>query len=114
MSTDEQKNLYEGMYVISSRLSDEARGHALEKVLDGIKSRNGEIVKMIEMGRRKLAYEISGHREGYYFLVYFEVAPSAIAEMWNEYHLHEDLVRFMTLRAESVLENLEFKALAEA
>lgn len=109
-----KKNLYEGMYIISSRLSDEARANALDKILNGIKEHDGEVVKIIEMGRRKLAYEIAGHREGYYFLVYFEVIPSAISELWNEYHLHEDLVRFVTLRTDKVLENLEFKALAEA
>ena len=110
----EERNLYEGMYIISSRLSDEARTNALDKILNDIKEHGGEVEKIIEMGRRKLAYEIAGHREGYYFLVYFRVNPSAISELWNEYHLHEDLVRFMTIRTENVLENLEFKALAEA
>jgi small subunit ribosomal protein S6 len=45
--------------------------------------------------------------------VYFSAPPSAIAELWQEYHLNEDLVRFVTLRADKVMEKIEFKPLVE-
>lgn len=109
----QRQNLYEGMYVISATLSDEARHKALDKILAGITSRGGEVKKIHEQGRRRLAYEIKGHREGYYFLVYFEAPSSAISELWHEYHLNEDLVRFLTVRAEKVMEKIEFKQLIE-
>ena len=63
------------------------------------------------MGKRRLAYEIEKKREGVYFLVYFSVGASHIKELWNEYHLHEDLIRFSTQLTEDVLESLEFKPL---
>lgn len=106
-------NLYEGMYVISATLSDDARNKAFEKIKKGIADRGGEILKIHDQGRRRLAYEIEKHREGYYYLVYFNIVPSAISELWQEYHLHEDLIRFMTLRAEEVLEKIEFKTIEE-
>ena len=34
-------------------------------------------------------------------------------ELWREYQLNEDLIRFMTLRVEEVPENIEFKQLAK-
>ncbi len=107
------KNLYEGMYIISASLSDDARNKALDKIQKGITSRNGEIIKIHEQGRRRLAYDIGGHREGYYYLIYFEVIPDAINELWQEYHLNEDLVRFVTLRAEKVMDKIEFKQIED-
>jgi len=107
------QNLYEGMFVISSKLSDDARSKALEKIKDGIVSRGGEILKIHDQGRKRLAYEIDGHREGHYYVMYFNVVPEAISEMWQDYHLSEDLIRFITLRAEQVVEKIEFKPLAE-
>lgn len=107
------KNLYEGMYIISATLSDDARNKALDKIQKGITSRKGEVLKIHEQGRRRLAYEINGHKEGYYYLIYFNLAPAGIAELWQEYHLNEDLVRFITLRTEKVLDKIEFKALEE-
>ncbi|WP_213318111.1 30S ribosomal protein S6 [Chlamydiifrater volucris] len=109
----EKKQLYEGMYVFSVTLSEEARKRALEKVTSGIVNYGGEVVKIHDQGRRKLAYEIRGTREGYYYVIYFTVATSAIAELWKEYHLHEDLLRFLTLKADSVKEVLEFASLPE-
>lgn len=108
-----RQNLYEGMYVIRATLSDDARQKALDKILTGITSRGGVIDKIHDQGRRRLAYEIDGHREGYYYLIYFTVKPEAVAELWQEYHLNEDLIRYITLRAEKVMEKIEFKALAE-
>ncbi len=114
MSTKEETmNLYEGMYIINTTLSEDAREKALEKILEGVTSRGGEIKKTHDQGRKKLAYEIDGRRDGFYYLIYFAVRPSAIAEMWKEYHLHEDLIRFMTICCERVLEEITFKQLEE-
>ena len=106
-------NLYEGMYILSATLSDEARKKALEKILTGITEQGGEILKVHEQGRKRLAYPIENHREGYYYLLYFNVKPSAISDLWQQYHLNEDLVRFITLRTEQVVEKIEFKSLIE-
>lgn len=107
------KNLYEGMYILSATLSDDARNKALDKIQKGITSRGGAILKIHEQGRRRLAYEIDGHREGYYYVLYFDVAPAAVSEMWQEYHLNEDLIRYVTLTTDKVLEKIEFKQIEE-
>lgn len=107
-------HLYEGMFILSATLSDDARNKAMDKIQNGITSRGGEILKLHAQGRKRLAYEIDGHREGYYYILYFNAPTSAISELWHEYHLNEDLVRFMTLTAEKVLDKIEFKTLVEA
>ena len=109
----EKTHLYEGMYILSASLSDDARQKALEKITNGITNRSGQIQKVFDQGRRKLAYEVDGRREGYYFILYFSVATKAIAEMWKEYLLNEDLIRFITLRTPVVPEKIEFKPLIQ-
>jgi small subunit ribosomal protein S6 len=109
----QRKHLYEGMYILSATLSDDARQKAIEKITTGITGRGGEIHKVFDQGRKKLAYEINGKREGHYFLLYFSAPTNNLAEMRREYHLNEDLVRFLTLRAEVVPEKIEFKQLIQ-
>lgn len=108
-----KQNLYEGMYVIKATLSDDARHKALDRIQNGITSRGGEMLKIHDQGRRRLAYQIDGHREGHYFVLYFNAPAAIINELWQEYHLNEDLVRFLTLKAEKVMDKIEFKALEE-
>jgi small subunit ribosomal protein S6 len=113
MNKDKRKALYEGMYILSATLSDDSRKKAFDKITDGITSKGGEIHKIHEQGRKKLAYTIDGKREGYYYVIYFTAPTAIISELWKEYHLHEDLIRFMTLRAEKVLDSLEFQPLVK-
>ena len=110
---NKQKRLYEGMYILSASLSEDAQKKALMRITDLIEEHEGEIHKVHDQGRKKLAYEINGHKQGYYYLLYFSVIPSAISEMWKEYHLNEDLIRFMTLQTEQVQEKVKFKRLPE-
>jgi len=104
-----RSELYEGMYILSSTLSDDSRKKALDKILDGITEKGGKIEKIHDQGRRKLCYEIKGKREGHYYLLYFTLPTQAVTDLWKEYHLHEDLIRFSTMRTDAVLETLEFK-----
>ncbi|MGA8165332.1 MAG: 30S ribosomal protein S6 [Waddliaceae bacterium] len=114
MMGEERQSLYEGMYIISSRLSEDARQKALDKIQQGITERGGEVIKVHDLRRKRMAYEIKGNREGHYYVLYFKTDPAAISDMWKDYHLNEDLIRFLTLRAEEVKEKIEFKAIAEA
>ena len=72
MTKKQENQLYEGMYILNATLSEEARKKALEKITKGIESRGGKIEKVHDWGRRKLAYEIEGRREGYYYILYFD------------------------------------------
>jgi small subunit ribosomal protein S6 len=104
-----RQRLYEGMFIISATLSDQLRKKALDKILDVITSRGGEIQKIHEMGRKKLAYTIEKKKEGNYYLIYFSAPTPSIKEMWHEYQLNEDLLRFMTKKTDKVKETLTFE-----
>lgn len=104
----ERKGLYEGMYILSATLSEDSRKKALEKITDGIVQKGGNIEKIHDQGRKKLAYPIKGKKEGHYYVLYFQAPCGSIKELWKEYPLHEDLIRFATMRVEEVAHTLEF------
>lgn len=109
----ERKPIYEGMYILSSALTDEARQKALDKITGSIVEKGGEVLKMFDQGRKKMAYEIGDRREGHYFVLYFTAPSTEIKQMWREYRLNEDMLRFITLRVEQVPEKIEFQPLPE-
>lgn len=109
----DRKQLYEGMYILQPILSEEARKKTLEKITANIEEVGGEVHKIHDQGRRKLAYEIRGSREGYYFLIYFTSPTTKLADLWREYRLNENLLRFMTVKSEEIKQSLEYKKLPE-
>lgn len=108
-----KKQLYEGMYILRATLSDGARTKALERIESGIKLKGGEIHKVHDQGRKKLAYQMDGAKEGHYYLLYFSAPTNALDELWRDYHLNEDMIRFMTLRADEVKEEIKFQELPQ-
>lgn len=105
--------LYEGMYVFNAHISDDARNNSFEKIKNAIVSRGGEIKKVHDQGRRRLAYEIKRQKDGYYYLMYFTLPGECVEELWHEYHLNENVLRFVTLRTDKVLDEIKFKQLPE-
>lgn len=106
-----RQRTYEGMYIISATLSDQLRKKALDKIVDGITEKGGEVHHIHDLGRKKLAYTIQKKREGHYYLIYFSAPAEIIKELWKEYYLHEDLLRFMTKKTKEVKESLTFETI---
>jgi small subunit ribosomal protein S6 len=109
-------NLYEGVYIFSTTLSDDARQKALAKVTACIENLGGQTEKILDWGRRKLAYSINKHREGNYYLVYFRLPTNAISELIEANLINEDLLKFMNVTTEQVPEGDEivFKQLVKS
>ena len=109
----EKSPLYEGMYIFSTALSDDARQKLLEKVTSNIVEKGGEVHKVFDQGRKRMAYDINKKREGHYFLMFFSAPAKAMGKLWREYRLNEDILRFMNLRVEEVPTKIEFQPLPE-
>jgi small subunit ribosomal protein S6 len=45
--------------------------------------------------------------------MYFTLLPGCLEELWEEYRRNEDLLRFLTIGAEKVMDELKFKQLPE-
>ncbi|MGR3973098.1 MAG: 30S ribosomal protein S6 [Candidatus Rhabdochlamydia sp.] len=111
----ECQHLYEGMYILSTALTDDARQKLIDKMVASIEEKGGKLHKIFDQGRKRLMYEIAKKREGHYFLFYFSLPADVMGKLWREYRLNEDVLRFMTKRASSpvVPEKIEFQPLPE-
>ncbi len=67
---------------------------------DIIKKNGGKILKIENWGLRSLAYRIKKNRKGHYVLIETDTPPAALLEMERNMRLHEDLLRYMTIRLE--------------
>ncbi|MFQ5863980.1 MAG: 30S ribosomal protein S6 [bacterium] len=89
--------LYETTMVIDSFLKSEDMQNLVNKIRNFIKNNGGEIRKVEEWGKRRLAYEINRKQYGNYFHILFEGPNSLPQLLEREYRLEESILRYLTV-----------------
>ena len=96
-------NQYEVMYVIDPALEDGARVELINRFSELVKKNGGEIDRVDEWGKRRLAYAINYKTEGYYVLMYIK-APSALPqELERNLQIADSVLRYLVIRYEGAL-----------
>ena len=94
------ENVYEGMFILdTSRYGREPE--ALSGRISGmIQGAGGEMLVSRLWEERRLAYPIKGHRRGTYWLTYFRLDSSRLAEIERECKLNESILRKLFLKVD--------------
>ena len=92
---------YELLVVVKPTLTVEelqAKLNYLKEILE----KNGAVISAtLEMGTRKLAYQINKFERGTYVVFYFTAPTAAIAEVERLIRITEEFIRFMTVKFEN-------------
>ncbi len=79
-----------------------------------VENNGGKVVKTENWGLRTIAYKIEKNRKGHYFMLSFEAAGPAVAELERNVRLNEDIIRYMTIRVDAVEEGPSAVMLAKS
>ena len=91
-------NKYELIYIIDTNVEEAARKELIEKFNGIIAANGGEVVKVEEWGKRRLAYAIDYKTEGYYVYVAFNGAselPQELSRNLNENVIRSQIVKLL-------------------
>ncbi|NVJ99349.1 MAG: 30S ribosomal protein S6 [Alphaproteobacteria bacterium] len=69
-----------------------------------IEENEGKVAKTEYWGLKNLAYKIKKNRKGHYILMNIDAPHAAVAEMERQARLHDDVLRFMTIRVDELEE----------
>ena len=94
-------NKYESVIIINPNV-DEAGLKALEEKFTGLINENGKVEEVVDLGKRKLAYEIRKNSEGIYVLINFEANPALIKELERVYRITDEVIKFIVVRKDEV------------
>ena len=86
---------YELMLLFRPDLEDDKLQSAVEKVTRAIVNAGGTLTKVSPWGKRRMAYEIQHFREASYFLLHFDIAPSAIRDIERGLLISEEILRHL-------------------
>jgi len=93
---------YELMMIAEPELDEEGVAAVTERVQQVITNNGGEVIKVKQMGRRKLAYPIQRRREGHYVLIHANMERETITELERNLRLSEDVFRHLLVRLDEV------------
>lgn len=92
-------NKYEAMFILRPDLSDEEKKVLFSQLGDSVVKNKGALSQAsIWSERKKLYFPMKKYREGIYYLMNFDIAPSAIAEMRRAYNINENILRVLITR----------------
>jgi len=92
---------YELLVVVKPTLTVEELQAKLNYLKEILEKNGAVIAATLEMGTRKLAYQIDKFERGSYVVFYFTAPTAAIAEVERLIRITEEFIRFMTVKFEN-------------
>jgi len=89
---------YETIFILDPDLGEEQALSVIEKVKGIITQTNGEILKVEDWGKRKLAYEVKKKPKGHYILIHFLGSPALLSELERNFRVMDAVIKFQSVR----------------
>lgn len=86
---------YELLYILPADVDESRTDAVITRIRSVVEAAAGTIDNVDEWGRRRLAYELDGHRDGHYTLVEFTAAPDSVAELERILRLDQGVLRHL-------------------
>ena len=86
---------YELLTIFKPSLDSEELDKAVDKISSDVKAAKGEVSSIDKMGRKKLAYDLQGYRDGFFATMIVSLPADAIVEFKRNLKLNENVLRFM-------------------
>jgi small subunit ribosomal protein S6 len=91
-------NKYELALVVSPELDEENMAQMVNKVTQWITDAPGQVIKVDNWGKRRLAYTIHKSRDGIYIFVNAEMEAKGVADLERNLNIAEPVLRHLVIR----------------
>jgi len=89
---------YETIFILNPDLDEEQAQSTIEKVKGIITQANGEILKVEDWGKRKLAYLVKKKDKGHYILIHLAGPPALLSELERNFRVMDAVIKFQSVR----------------
>jgi small subunit ribosomal protein S6 len=95
---------YETVFIARQDISGPQVDALAEQFAGIVAAQGGEVKKRESWGLRNLAFRIKKNRKGHYVLFNLDAPPAAVSEMERNMRINEDILRYLTVRVETLEE----------
>jgi len=97
--------LYETVFIARQDIPAQEAEALVDRFSGIVTESGGSVARREYWGLRTLAYRIKKNRKGHYAMLHIDAPPDAVQEMERNMRLDEDVLRYLTIRTESLDEN---------
>jgi small subunit ribosomal protein S6 len=107
---------YELGFILNPEVGEEQTRAIVERIEQIVRNSDGQVVRVNQWGRRRLAYPIQHYRDGNYLFIDMILAPETVLELDRTLKVSEEVLRHLIKRRDSkaVQKEREAQATAEA
>lgn len=91
-------NIYENVVILNPSLNEEELKSAVDKITDFIKNSGGDVLKVDNWGKKKLAYELNKQKMGVYVLFLFKSPSFTVKKIEDYFKVFDPVVKFMVVK----------------
>src|SRR5215468_8526546 len=99
--------VYEVLFIVAPNVEEGDTESLITQFSEVVTNQGAQIKKVDRMGRRRLAYPINKHHEGYYVVLTVEGTGSEIAELERRMRVVDAVIRYITIRIDEDLKRAE-------
>ncbi len=93
---------YELLATIKPNLDNDEADKVIAKIEESVSSLGGSVVDTDKMGRKKLAYDVKGFRDGFIAVLKINLDPDKVVEFKRQLKLNENVIRTMFIEQAAV------------
>jgi len=94
--------LYETVFIARQDIPAQEAEELGEKFSNIVGDNGGTVERREYWGLRNLAYRIKKNRKGHYTMLHIDAPAPAVAEMERNMRIDEDILRYLTIRADEL------------
>src|SRR3974377_1518287 len=95
-------SLYENIFIARQDISGAQVDALADNFSQLVTDNGGEVKKREYWGLRNLAYRMRKNRKGHYVLLNIDAPPAAVAELERNMRINEDVIRYLTIRVDTL------------
>lgn len=86
---------YELGFILQPEVNEEQTRTLVERIEQIVNNHGGQIMRVNQMGRRRLAYPIQHNRDGFYVFIDMILAPETVSELDRTLKVSEEVLRHL-------------------
>jgi len=91
---------YESIFICPPDLPPEELEQIARNFEKIITQGKGEVISFDKLGRRKLAFEIKGYKEGFIYCLNFNAPSSLVPELERNYRVTDKIIRYSIVKVD--------------